>query len=135
MKISFRTSVILFSSLLFICMLACKTPKPVYYELPVEMLEPVKKEYTKICDKGRTLFELNCAGCHVTKKKGKEIIPDFSAKQLEAYGIRAANPTHESRVSEEQVNAEELSAILTYLSYKTKSNVPMKTSYERLDTH
>lgn len=112
-------------TILFICALACKTPQKVYYVLPAEMLEPVKIEYAKICDKGRTLYEINCAGCHTTKKRGQEIIPDFTPEQLEAYQIRAANPTHEARVSEEQVSAEELSAILTYLSYKTKSNVPL----------
>lgn len=120
-----RLSVILL--LLFASIFACKTPKQAYYELPAEMLEPVKIEYAKICDKGRALYEITCAGCHTTKKHGKEIIPDFTPVQLEAYQIRAANPTHETRVSEEQVSAEELSYILTYLSYKTKSNVVLKS--------
>jgi mono/diheme cytochrome c family protein len=121
----------LFLLLVFVGIFACKTPKQAYYELPPEMLEPVKVEYAKICDKGRTLYEITCAGCHTTKKRGKEIIPDFTAEQLEAYQIRAANPTHETRVTEEQVSAEELSYILTYLSYKTKSNVLLKSSHPK----
>lgn len=112
---------------IFIVAYSCKTPKKVYYEFPTEMLDHVRLEYAKICDKGRALYEINCAGCHTTKKGKQEIIPDFTAEQLEAYQIRAANPTHESRVSEEQVSAEELGQILTYLSYKTKNNVPLKS--------
>ncbi|MES2779635.1 MAG: cytochrome c [Bacteroidota bacterium] len=123
-----RTIYITFSSVLFIFLFACRTPKQAYFELPAEMLEPVKVEYAKICDKGRALYEITCAGCHTTTKRGKEIIPDFTAVQLEAYQIRVANSTHETRVTEEQVSAEELSYILTYLSYKTKSNVMLKSS-------
>jgi mono/diheme cytochrome c family protein len=129
-------SIAVYSVILFIGIVACQTPKPVYYQLPEEMLPSVKIEYAKICDKGRSLYEINCAGCHTTKKRGQEIIPDFTPEQLEAYQIRAANPTHESRVSEEQVSAEELSAILTYLSYKTKSNVSLKTKrFDNKENH
>lgn len=119
--------------LTLIVAIACRTPKKVYYELPADMLESVKKDYAIICDKGRVLYEVNCAGCHTKKKWGKEIIPDFTAEQLEAYSIRATNPTHETRVTEEQVSAEELSYILTYLSYKTKSHVQLKSSAPKVD--
>ncbi|MES2559865.1 MAG: cytochrome c [Bacteroidota bacterium] len=127
--------ILFFCSLVFILLFACKTPKQPYYELPAGMLDHVKKEYVQICDKGRVLYEINCGGCHTTKKKGKEIIPDFTAEQLEAYQIRAANPTHETRVSEEQVSAEELSSILTYLTYKTKSYVVLKSSSPKKENH
>lgn len=109
-------------------MVACAPKKQVYYEFPPEMLDHVKAEYAVTCDKGRALYQINCAGCHTTKKRGKEIIPDFTSVQLEAYQIRVANATHEEKVSEEKVTAEELSQILTYLNYKTKSNVTIKGS-------
>jgi hypothetical protein len=114
--------------ILGIVVIACVPQKKIYYEFPPEMLDNVKVQYAELCEKGRALYQINCAGCHTTKKGRKEIIPDFTSVQLEAYQIRIANATHEEKVSEEKVTAEELSYILTYLNYKTKSNVTLKGS-------
>jgi len=105
--------------------MACNIQKKASYELPAEMSAPVKVEYAKLCDKGKILYDINCAKCHTTKKHGKEIIPDFTAEQLEAYQVRAASAKHEDNVSEEKVPAEELGYIVTFLSYK-KKNLPEK---------
>ena len=43
---------------------ACTSTAKVSYEFPNEMAEPVKLEFAKACDKGRILYEINCAGCH-----------------------------------------------------------------------
>ncbi len=107
--------------ILLIILVGCIAKKQPGYVLPDEMSPEVKIEYAKICDKGKVLYDMNCASCHTKMIKGKEVIPDFTAEQLESYSIRVANPTHESRVTEENLSAEELSFILTYLSYKPKN--------------
>ena len=88
------------------------------YQLPEEMKEPVKVEYAKLCDKGKILYDLNCAGCHNTRKRGKELIPDFTADQLETYKIRNSEVMG---ITEEKVSAEELGYILLFLTYKKKN--------------
>jgi hypothetical protein len=93
----------------------------VSYELPNEMSAAVKAEYIKQCDKGKILYDINCANCHTTKVKGKEIIPDFTSEQLIGYELRVLNPKHESEIPETTVTAEELGLIMTFLTYKKKN--------------
>ena len=91
------------------------------YKLPDEMAEPIKAEFAKQCDKGKILYEINCAKCHSTNVKGKEIIPDFSPDQLRGYELRVLNPKHESEIPETTITAEELGLIMTFLTYKEKN--------------
>jgi hypothetical protein len=99
----------------------CTTQKKISYDFPVAMAEPVKAEYMKLCEKGRILYEINCACCHTKKVRGKEIIPDFSQEQLVGYGLRVLNAQHEEGIPEENVTPEELSLISTFLMYKKKT--------------
>ena len=99
----------------------CTTQKKIRYDFPAEMAEPVKTEYMKLCEKGRVLYEINCAGCHNKKVRGKEVIPDFSQEQLVGYGLRVLNAQHEAGIPEENVTPEELSLISTFLMYKQKN--------------
>lgn len=100
---------------------ACSTPKKATYDFPAEMLEAVKTEYTKQCDKGQILYNINCAGCHNVKIGGRMTIPDFRQEQLVGYGLRVSNMKHETGIEEEKVSTEELGLIMTFLSYKKKN--------------
>ena len=91
------------------------------YEFPEAMAAPIRAEFTKTCDKGQTLYDINCGKCHTTYVKRKKVVPDFSAEQMEAYQIRVLNPKHESELPETNVTAEELADILTFLTYKKKN--------------
>ena len=91
------------------------------YVFPDAMAQPIRDEYTRLCDKGKILYEINCEKCHTTVAKGKKIVPDFTEEQLGAYSIRVANAKHEENVSESNVSAEELALITTYLTYKKKN--------------
>lgn len=97
--------------------------KKITYEFPKEMLPEVQVEYRKLCDKGKILYELNCAKCHNIPKGRKEIIPDFEVEQLSGYAIRVSNGDHEMNLPEEQVTPEELALISNFLTYKKKSGV------------
>lgn len=103
---------------------AQKKQVKIEYEFPEAMAQPVRDQYLKLCEKGRVLYELNCAKCHNTVLKGKILIPDFTEEQLGAYSIRVANARHEEHVSETNVPAEELALISTFLTYK-KKNKPL----------
>jgi hypothetical protein len=100
---------------------ACTSMAKVSYEFPNAMAEPVRIEFAKACDKGKILYELNCAGCHNYKKGGKTRIPNFSPEALKGYEIRVSNAQHEENMPDEKVTAEELSLISTFLMYKKKS--------------
>lgn len=116
-----------------IMIIACSTPKKVVYIFPTEMSPTVQVSYTEICDKGKILYDQNCAKCHTTKKGGKELIPDFTPEQLESYQIRVANQIHEPLMNDEQLPAEELGHIMTFLTYKTKSGITV--AHKSVDKH
>ena len=101
---------------------ACVSQQPVTYSFPEAMTGPVKNEFTKVCDKGRILYDINCAGCHNIKKGRRQIIPDFTPEQLKGYELRVSNAQHEENMPDEKVTAEELSLISTFLLYKKKNN-------------
>jgi len=113
--------------LFFLCaivfiLIQCRSQKKIVYEFPEGMLPHVKTMYTPICDKGKILYDLNCAKCHNTKVKGKQIIPDFKPEQLTGYTLRVANAQHEKNMPDTLVTEEELGIIMTFLNYKKKNN-------------
>lgn len=118
---------------LILLIFACSTSKKQVYVFPDEMSPATQSSYQDICEKGKVLYDLHCANCHNKKKWGKEIVPDFTFEQLDAYLIRAANEKHDSDLTEEKVLAEELSMIMTYLTYKPKSGLTVPHKY--VDRH
>lgn len=88
---------------------------------PAEMSEAVRADYQKQWDKGRILWDMNCARCHNTKDRRREIIPDFRPEQLIGYELRVKNAQHDTGIAEERVSTEELGLIMTFLSYKKKN--------------
>lgn len=117
---------VLTGTFLLVCSLfACQVQRKVGYELPNEMLPHVKVEYVNMCDRGAILFKLSCAKCHIKKVKGRKVIPDFPQEKLEGYSFRMENPAHESEIPETKVSTDELNLIITFLTYKKKSNVPL----------
>lgn len=117
----YRIPVIVFVS----CLVACSSQKKVGYTFPAAMALPIQKEFAKECDKGQVLYNINCAQCHNLVIKGKHVIPDFQPEQLVGYELRVSNPQHEGSMPDTRVTAEELGQIMTFLSYKTKSNIVM----------
>lgn len=104
-----------------VTLVACASQVKLTYDFPEAMAEPIKTEFMKICDKGKILYEINCAQCHNIKKGRKEFIPDFSPEELKGYELRVSNGQHEENMPDEKVTAEELGLISTFLLYKRKS--------------
>jgi hypothetical protein len=117
--------IFLLTTVFILTFTCCNTTQKVQYELPAEMLETVKTDYAKQCEKGQILYNLNCAGCHNKKVKGKMMIPDFTSEQLVGYALRVTNARHEASITEETVSTEDLGLIMTFLTYKKKNPIPV----------
>lgn len=107
-------------------LIACTAQKEPLYKLPDAMLPHVKVEYAKRCDKGEILYRINCAPCHNTKVRRKEIIPDFRSEQLTGYTLRVSNAQHEKNMPDTLVTEEELGIIMTFLNYKKRNPESVK---------
>lgn len=110
------------SMLIFIValwLIACVTqPKIQYFDFPSDIAEEAKVANLKMIEKGRVLYNINCAKCHNKKVNGRIIIPDFTNEQLESYTIRIKNEIHVSTLPENKVTPEELEAIQFFFTYK-----------------
>ncbi len=83
-----------------------------------------------MCDKGRVLYDLNCAKCHNKTVKGKSVIPEFTVARLEAYKILFMNPEHQKNIAPNKMSMDELLDVTTFLTYRTKP----KTSKKQVTT-
>lgn len=115
----FRSIIIAGVSVLIIS--ACASQKKIEYVFPDAMSKSTQEEYERLSEKGRVLYEINCASCHTKKVKGRMVVPDFTEEQMGAYSIRIANEIHEDKVSEARVSAEELNLITYFFTYKKKN--------------
>jgi thioredoxin-related protein len=112
---------VLLSTTAFIMVCIAQQPKGMYtHNFPAEMDASVKDQYVKLFEKGRILYQMNCARCHNTKVKGIETMPEFTKEHLAKYELRLQNPQHESDLNEEKVTAEELQQIMIFLMYSKK---------------
>lgn len=103
-------------------MSACIVHKQgITYDFPAAMSEQVRAEYVKQWERGKTLYEMNCAQCHSKKVRGRTIVPDFTEDKLIGYELRVTNSQHESDIPETKVTTEELGLIMTFLTYKKKN--------------
>ena len=98
---------------------ACVTQSKVqYYNFPEDISQEAKAANFKMLEKGRVLYNINCAKCHNKKINGKIVIPDFTNTQLESYSIRIQNEVHVNNLPENKLTSEELEAIQFFFSYK-----------------
>jgi len=114
------TVVILFF-IFYILSEACTTSRKITYVFPDAMAEQIRSEYLKQCEKGRILYDINCAKCHTTTVNRKAIVPDFEPEKLIGYELRVKNAEHENNLPETAISSEEFGLIMTFLSYKKKN--------------
>jgi len=117
------------TALLLFVFAACAVHKQAeVMDFPLEMAEPVRVQFREAGEKGRILYEMNCAACHNKTVNGKPVIPDFTADALKGYEIRVSNKMHEENMPDEKVTAEELGLISVFLTYKKKTGIPVRLS-------
>jgi len=100
---------------LLILVAQCAPEVKVEYVLPHYMTEQQKSELKVKLDKGMALYKPNCSGCHGIFKKGKDGIPNFTAKQINSY--RAGHELHDSsnHAFAMKMPPEDLEAVLYFL--------------------
>lgn len=107
-------------------LIACaQQPAIQYYDFPADIAEEAKTANFKKLEKGKILYNINCAKCHNKKVNGKIIVPDFTNQQLETYTIRIQNKEHVTNLAENNITPEELEAIQFFFAYK-KPGQPLK---------
>jgi mono/diheme cytochrome c family protein len=118
---SLKSATLALFGLLVISLFFQASPPKVTHDFPAEMKPEVKAQYIVLWEKGKVLFDLNCAKCHMVKRGKKVLYPDFSPGQIKGYEIRVQNAKHEEALPEENVTPEELGLISTFLTYKTRN--------------
>jgi hypothetical protein len=106
--------------------IAPKPAPPLLYDMPEDSLTlsaEKKKEFITSCERGIIIYNTICANCHNKLVDGKQVVPDFSLPQLMDYEIRIQYPSHEDRLKENNLSAQELDDVVNYLRYKKKSGV------------
>lgn len=89
------------------------------------MNEADRAKFTHVCDRGKVLYAISCAGCHNVQVKRKSIVPDFTQDQMSRYELKSRNMQHDTSRTFTIVTPEEMSDIYLYLTYKPKTNVPL----------
>ena len=110
-----RTMNIMVCIVLIICFAQCATQAKIEYNIPTWLTDIQKEELKIKLERGYQLYKPNCSKCHGIFKKGKDGIPNFTAKQLDVYKAR-----HELRDSTNHaysigMSQEDLSAIIHFL--------------------
>ncbi|MEO6541371.1 MAG: hypothetical protein ABIN74_10285 [Ferruginibacter sp.] len=113
------TTTILLFFIIVVGLIACvMQPKIQYYDFPADIAEEAKIANTKRLEKGRVLYNINCAKCHTKKIRRRLVIPDFTTAQLDSYIIRIKNQSHVANLTESVVTSEEMEAIQFFFTYK-----------------
>lgn len=119
MKRTIATLVLLFA--VIFSALTQQAPRVTYtHNFPDEIQGEAKELFIKRFEKGRILYQINCAKCHSTKKDGEELLPVFTREALSNYELRIMNPDHSEEMSETRVNVTELYDISLFLTYNKK---------------
>jgi hypothetical protein len=121
-----KATTILLLFFMAIGLFGCVTQAKIqFYDFPSDIAEEAKIANTKMLEKGKILYNINCANCHNKKIKGKIYLPDFTTDQLDSYIIRIKNEAHVTALHENKVTIEELEAIQFFFTYK-KPGQPVK---------
>ena len=106
---------------LAIVLAQCTTQQKIEYSIPANMTEVQQGELKVILDKGLKLYKPNCSGCHGIFAKGKDGIPNFTAKQLDLYKSRHDLQDPNNHAFAKKILPEDLDAILIFLSLRKKT--------------
>jgi len=115
-----RKIYILLALMAFILLLQCAPQVKVEYNIPENLNEAQKNELKAKLDKGLQLYKPNCSGCHGIFTKGKDSIPNFTAKQISAYKARHELHDPANHAFAMKMPPEDLDAILNFLLLRKK---------------
>ena len=87
------------------------------YVIPAAFPERSKDELYALLEKGRILYNGNCADCHNTVFAGKNRIPGFTSLQIDNYATAVAGRNAKNHAVIKQMSPEQLNQVITFLTY------------------
>jgi mono/diheme cytochrome c family protein len=116
-----RNVFFVYGMLMLAALARCATQQPVVeYNLPNNLTEPQQNELRAKLDRGRQLYKPGCSGCHGIFSKGKDGVPNFTARQISLYKARHELHDSSNHAFAMKMPPEDLDAILNFLLLRKK---------------
>jgi mono/diheme cytochrome c family protein len=112
-KMSIITCVVLITLLA-----RCATQKKIEFNIPGNWNNIQKEELRVNLERGMALYKPNCSKCHGIFKKGKDGIPNFTAKQLDLYRTRHSMRDSSNHAFAIKMSADDLNAVINFLTFR-----------------
>lgn len=113
-----KKMIIALNIVLMMFLARCATEKKIEWNIPQNWNETMKEELRVNLEKGLQLYKPNCSGCHGIFKKGKDGIPNFTAKQLDLYRTRHAMKDSSNHAFAIKMSADDLNAVINFLTFR-----------------
>lgn len=113
-----RKMSIIICVVLVIFLARCATQQKIEFNIPGNWTEIQKEELRVNLEKGMQLYKPNCSRCHGIFKKGKDGIPNFTAKQLDLYRTRHQMRDSSNHAFAIKMSPDDLNAILNFLMFR-----------------
>ena len=97
----------------------CLLHKKTQYNYPEGIPGEEKVKLHAFLEKGRKLYEMNCAKCHDSTGKST---PDFSVQQIDNYTAATLKRDPKIHAVAANMDPEQLFAVFSYLRLRKKSN-------------
>ena len=108
----------IFTAVLSLTMMQSDAQRKVQYNIPEQLSDADKKQLKSTLKKGMKLYKKNCTGCHGIFAKGKDGVPNFTQKQIEAYKTMFILMDPMNHAVAQKMPPPNLNAILTFLQYR-----------------
>jgi len=115
-------------ALLIIVLTNCSTHKKLTYNIPDNIEPGIRKNFLMVLERGKRLYEGNCAKCHGIFTKGREGVPNFSDQQIDNYTAWAIRLDTKNHAVAAHLNSDQLREVFTFLkALKRKSDKKLPT--------
>ena len=105
----------------------CATHKnKITYNIPATLSKENREKLITILDRGKELYKANCSECHGIFTAGKDKIPNFSEKQIDAYTAKFLRHDARNHAIARKMSPEQMNDILMFLRYRKQDKKPAK---------
>ena len=92
------------------------------YIVPPNVQPEMVPAFTERCNKGKMLYDINCASCHGIFTAGKDGVPNFTQKQFDKYSTQYVLRDQVNHAVAFKMNPEDLAFVMDYLRYRKSAN-------------
>ena len=98
----------------------CATHRKIKYNIPEDIKGNKREELLATLEKGRKLYEANCAACHGIFTKGKDGIPNFTDQQFDNYAAYAIKRDPTNHAVAANMSPEQLHEVIMFLKARKR---------------